>query len=767
MSPTALNELARKLWSARNESDVDEVLKIATRIYGEINLLPVGGRPNNAGVIEVSSDPALASVERITNAMDAVLEYHAAKDGALPETPREAAKKWLGIPVGGIKDLDNSQRRSIAENVSVTLCDSNVPKHPTLIIQDRGIGIEAPDFLKTVLSLGEQNKSGKNYTMGKYGQGGSSTFVFSAATIIISRRQPSLRSGQKDEIAWTIVKRYFNHELDMKLQNYSYFVPSNSSSVFTLPSETLPEMDPGTRIIHIAYNLQGANSVYTVGAFQFYNSAIFDPLFPFLLGAEGKNYKARSDTTGTRVILGNATRLNSTEKAQSELELVHFDEHEINLGEEYGLVKAKYWVVSYPEGSEQKDPASSYVKADSAVSLTLFGQRQDQESRSWIKENTGLSFIHKNMVVQIEGDGLTPKAKSELFASTRERARKTEIRQIIYEELAQRLRDDSELKRLNNIEKERILQRSTGVASDKLKKRLNDFVTQRKLQTLLTQDNKKGSGQHAGTTVKKTPKPFPAGVIDRPRKTSDEDLPYVPTYIKFEKQQVRIEKGRKSNIWVEINAKNGFLQENPEAIKIIWPTGGEGEIQIKSRSRLMGGKSQWYLSASEDLQTADYPMTVSIDTPTGEIKSTLIVQVVDPKIAEKKEEHVSGSEANIDARFVYKADWHSHENFDAKTVGYVVSDAESTTIFVNRNFHLLDRALASSSLGEEAIRVRTERYLFPIACSLWLQDDLLMRTPEEKRPSSDFMSKQNEYIAEAVLAAMAADSDLAQLVDNG
>ena len=159
-------------------------------------------------------------------------------------------------------------------------------------------------------------------------------------------------------------------------------------------------------------------------------------------------------------------------------------------------------------------------------------------------------------------------------------------------------------------------------------------------------------------------------------------------------------------------------------------------------------------------------MTVSIDTPTGEIQSTLVVQIVDPKIADKKEVHSGGTEANIDARFVYKEEWHLHENFGAKTVGYVVADTESTTIFVNRNFYLLDRALSSSSLGVEVIKTRSERYLFPVACSLWLQDNLLTQTEEEKRPSEDFMSKQNEYMAEAVLAAMTADVDLAQLVEN-
>ena len=757
--------LAKKLWAARSESDVDKLVKYAEEIYGGVDLLPVGGRPNNAGVIEVSSDPALASVERITNAIDAVLEFYAAGAAELPDSPREAAHKWLGIPIGGIKNLDDRQRREIAKNVSVLLCESDVPKHPTLIIQDRGIGIEAKDFLATVLSLNEENKSGKKYTMGKFGQGGSSTFVFSPATIIISRKQTKYRKGVQDEIAWTVVKRYLNIE-KMQLQNYSYLVPNKSQNVFTIPSDFLPEMEYGTRIIHIAYNLQGANSVYTLGAWQFYNSAVFDPLIPFLLGGEGKSYRATSDTTGNRVIIGNATRLSSTDNAQSNLELVHHDEHEISLGDPYGSVRVKYWVVSYPAGSEQKDPASSYVKAESAVSVTLYGQRQDQESRTWIKENSGLSFIHKNMIIQIEADGLTQLAKSQFFSSTRERARRTEIRQTIYEELAQRLRDDGELRRLNNLEKERVLQRSTGVASERLKKRLNDFVTQRKMQTLLAQDNKKGSGNNSGTTTKSTPKAFPAGVIDQPRKTSDDDLPHIPTYIKFEKRQIRIEKGKQTNVWVEINAKNGFIQDNPEAIKIIWPSGTDRKIEVKSKSRLLGGKSQWYLNAVEDVESGDYTMSVSIDTPTGEIEASLIVQIVNPKVAEKKEEQSGGTEANIDARWVTKDVWETYD-FGPKTVGIVQTDTESTIIFVNRNFYLLDRALSGASIGEEVIKTRSERYLFPVACSLWLQDNLLIQTEEAKRPSDDFISKQNEYMAEAVLAAMTADVELAQLVENG
>ena len=47
--------------------------------------------------------------------------------------------------------------------------------------------------------------------------------------------------------------------------------------------------------------------------------------------------------------------------------------------------------------------------------MTLFGQRQDTESRVWIKDNALLPFLYKNMVVQIDADRLTPIAKRERF----------------------------------------------------------------------------------------------------------------------------------------------------------------------------------------------------------------------------------------------------------------------------------------------------------------------------------------------------------------
>ena len=88
--------------------------------------------------------------------------------------------------------------------------------------------------------------------------------------------------------------------------------------------------------------------------------------------------------------------------------------------------------------------------------MTLFGQRQDTLSRSWIKDNAKLPFLYKGMVVQVSADGLTPVAKSEVFASTRERATKSDTLSEIYNRLTSVLRNDPVLGDLNREEKERL-----------------------------------------------------------------------------------------------------------------------------------------------------------------------------------------------------------------------------------------------------------------------------------------------------------------------
>jgi hypothetical protein len=149
-------------------------------------------------------------------------------------------------------------------------------------------------------------------------------------------------------------------------------------------------------------------------------------------------------------------------------------------------------------------------------------------------------LIHKNLVVQVKAEGLTPWARSQFFSAT-ERIKNSEIRDRVFEELSQRLRDDRELRRLDHLEQERLLQKSIGVASEKLKTRLNEYIKQRIAQNQAMASGNKGGDLQSGSQQKPVPKKYPTAVIDKPRKTTDHDLPHTPTYIKFEKKQISIE----------------------------------------------------------------------------------------------------------------------------------------------------------------------------------------------------------------------------------
>jgi hypothetical protein len=763
MAKSDLSKLAKALWEARTQNQIDECLIMAKELHEGLRYRPLGDRANNAGTVEIPADPTLSSVERITNAMDSIIELEVARRGIIPSNPQDAARKLLGIPKGGIKNMSDQERRASASRILVKLEDSGVKKRPTLIITDKGIGIEPKDFPKTILSLNEGNKADKKYLMGTYGQGGSQVYSYSPRTLIFSRRQADQRSSQEDVIAWTVVQKFFTDS--QKTGNYSYATQQNYE-VFQFPASLLPDMDFGTRIVHIEYDLHGIANVYTQDPYYFFNSAVFDPIIPFLLGGE-KPYRASTDTTGTRVIYGNATRLDSTETSRGDVLLAYENEHKIDLGkssggEEIGEVTVKYWVLAYPEGIQKSGgPAQSYTTPDSAVSVTLYGQRQGQESRYWISQQTKLGFIHKNLVVQIKAEGLTAWARSQFFSATRERIKNSEIKDRVFEELSQRLRDDKELRRLDHLEQERLLQKSIGVASEKLKARLNEYIKQRVAQTQSIYSGDKGKGQQSGSQQKSNPKKYPTAVIDQPRKTTDHDLPHTPTYIKFEKKQVTLEKGKQKSIWVEVNAKNGFLDDNAEALRIVWPNLKSGKIEVKSRSRLLGGKTQWYLAATPDAESGTFEITVSINTASQDIIDTLVVTVIDPQTKREEKTSSGGSTPNIDPVWIRKDQWEEHE-FNARSVGKVVVTEEKTIIFVNRDYFRLDKALSISGLTERQIDMRAERYLVPVAVALYMQDmDMRALPDEENRPSDDFLLRSNDYMAEAVLAAMHSDIQVA------
>jgi hypothetical protein len=742
--------IAKLAWCGRTEDDVIALIDLLDGRSGSA-WRPVGGRENNAGIINVSTSPGAAVVERITNGGDALLEFAFELNPSKVASPAAAAAYYFGVPVDGVGGMSEMARRALGEKIRVSLEDSGTEARPTVVVTDLGIGQTGAALPHTILSLGESNKLSSVHLMGSYNQGGSASLSFSRATIIVSRRHPLLLGGAPDRVAITVVEQ--RDDPSKKVPNYEYLT-DGAGNIVTLDPALFPELAHGTRIIHVRYDLQ-IKGPWTTQPYMFLQAALPSMPLPFVLG--GSRTKP-ADPPGDRVILGNAARLENAVRARGDIEVAHKDSHDIDLGAK-GNVRIRYWVVRRPAGSKSSsDPTASYVEAGNAISLTLNGQRQDFEARSWINNRAKLPFIYRSIIVQIEADGLSRQAKKELFASTRERARQSDVRTEIYETLASVLRGDEELQRLNDEERERLLRKSSAAVNEKVRKKLSRYI-----RHVLKDTERPGQAGAAGSArgtdghVAKHRKPGQPGT---PRSTDDSHLPEVPTYLRFAKEALTVAQGGRAQLWVEIDAKNDYLPRHNDDLAITVEGPAEGKVRVAARSALTAGRSRWLVQTDADAPLGDYKLTAMLGVGDTPLTGSLPVTVKPAPEARKGSDPGSEPDTGPNVAWVYRDNW--PDGFTEFTVGRVAETDTSTDILINRNYGPLDEALTGPGLTEAQVTTRADRYQFPVACALWLQQHQLDQLPEgPDRPSERWLESEMQRIAEAVLLAMTPDADIA------
>lgn len=748
--------LANLIDAAVTTADVEAILTTAEKELGGLRWRALGDRPNNAGTVQIASSASAALIERITNTIDGLLELKAATHGGtMPASPREAARDWYGIPRAGVGEMSDAARRALAENVHVSLEDSGEADRPTVRITDRGIGQHPSDAPQTLLSLNEGNKVAKPYLQGAYGQGASATYRFARYTLIVTRRAPGLTDGRDDLVGWTIVWEDPGNPAVQKLPTYKYLV-DDVGEIPTFGPDALD--DPkwhGVKVTHVAYELRGYVAAFTQpknGIWALFHSSLFDPVLPFLVGGNRPiDIKAVKHSGVTRVVIGNAARLNNPDGPRGDLDVTYRNSETFDLtkatGQDLGVFSINYWVLQRPaETTSKTDPTASYVGTENAVTMTLSGQRQDAESRTWLKNRTDLPFLIRNLVVQIDVDSLSPLAKRELFASTRERAVDSELRDRIYAEVATALKGDSELRRLEREERDKLLAESTEQVDDKVRERLRKHI-----QTL--QKNKTRKVKEPETT----PEPGTGGGgKPRPRDLDDSHLPSVPTKVAFLRDPIRIKRGGTTNVWVEINAKNGYLPDHEADVAVTFDPALGGKVTDIAKSRLLGGRSQWRFQAAIDAPLGDFSVDVAIVTPSGVVTTSATLTVIEPPKTTTKTKTVEKPDNGPEIKWMQRASW-DDLGWTARTVGEVRVDSDQTLIMLSRDQRLLEKALDhNKKLTKEQIQTRAGRYLFPVACALYEQHEATKDMTDP--PTLDYVTGEMERLAEAVLLVIDQDS---------
>ena len=248
---------------------------------------------------------------------------------------------------------------------------------------DQGCGISGEKFGDTILSIHKGNKSttDKNYLIGAFGQGGSTSLPFSFATIIVSKKDGN--------IYFTIVKKCLFS--DMKMDTYLYLTPNGQVSLIENDVEIPRE-----------YRVNDAAKPGMLG--DFINTELYNVSLPVKVVENRADFTSNAHKQN-RYSYGSNNKMMTWEYARKEYFGTISIQHNTK---EY---KLNYYFILPPDESDwAKDAKCKDIFKQVNVHLdpiiyTVNGQYISSEKFTKLK-NAGLSFLQYRLLVDINLDVL-------------------------------------------------------------------------------------------------------------------------------------------------------------------------------------------------------------------------------------------------------------------------------------------------------------------------------------------------------------------------
>lgn len=417
----------------------------------------VGDTKYNFSAINMLKDSGKGLIERITNGIGAVLEkekiLHNIKtpckiDDIIKVSFPHYYENKQRIK-NGASDRQNACEAS--DKVIVAINDSTKSNRPTIDVIDKGIGISGEKFGDTILSIHKGNKSttDKDYLIGAFGQGGSTSLPFSFATIIISKRN--------EKIYFTIVKKCLFS--DMKMDSYVYLTPNGQLPIVEIDDfnykddyiKDFVESDSGTLVRMIdmeiprEYRINDASKPGMLG--DFINTELYNVALPVKI-IENRADFIHNTHKQNRYSYGSKNKMMTWDYAKKEYFGTISIEHN---SKDYKL--NYYFILPTDEKEWAKDSKCKDIFKQINVHLdpiiyTVNGQYISSEKFTRLK-NAGLSFLQYRLLVDINLDVLG-KDKYRFFTTDRSRIQDSDLTKGFLDKIINALQNEKTIVDMNN-----------------------------------------------------------------------------------------------------------------------------------------------------------------------------------------------------------------------------------------------------------------------------------------------------------------------------
>jgi hypothetical protein len=473
----------RLFYKLLTAEDEDEVLAILRRagLLDPRHWRNLGNEDNNFSVVgNQHSHPTGAMVEKVINAIDAMLMVGCYAAGIKPEGPgapktmAEAAELFCNVPHGRLGSLTNRELTSLAESIQLVATGSR--ENPCYLIVDKGEGQTPATFQDTFLSLSKSNKIRIAFVQGKFDAGGTGVLQFCGTEnlqLIASRRAPEAPTLADDATrnlwGFTVIRRLVPEEHDPRRTSlYVYLAPGGeilsfpAEGVTALPSagranqpaEAYKELLTSGTVIKLYNYGWRTRSIATTDARFELEKYLHSPCLPFRV-TETRNYKANFYSTTVSGIWASidaraeGARVEDGYPASGTLVMK-------------GLGSLTYRLAVFDEDVEPR-------RVPHGVFLTLNGQVHGALPADYVGRRLEFEWIRNHLLVSVDCTNLRKRELEDLFPAGRDRVRQNDTYARIVAELTTELKAHPGLRALNAARRAKATEKTLSSEEDVVK----------------------------------------------------------------------------------------------------------------------------------------------------------------------------------------------------------------------------------------------------------------------------------------------------------